>query len=144
MNNHHSWLSINTQLDHEDLGTFLREYNTLNLLLYELDIPHTRYTFSGGWEDFLANSLHVKCCIGGSPLTVIPGSTYPASTTADVVFGSTLLTDGELQTAIFDRGENILVRPDCLCPKMLSSWLTLLYAALLTPSTTESHVYVLY
>ena len=143
-NNYHSWYAINTHAAHVDLRAFMRECNTLSLHMYENDTPHLRFGFIGGWADFFADSLCIRCCVGSSPLTVIPGTAFASTSPVDFVFGSTLLSNCELAQSIFRRDEHVLLRREALSPKGKTDWFALVEIELLAPGPVHSCVFVLY
>ena len=143
-NNYHSWYAINTHAAHADLHAFMRECNTLSLHMYENDTPHLCFGFTGGWADFFADSLRIRCCVGSSPLTVTPGAAFGCTSPVDFVFGSTLLSNSELAQSIFRRDEHVLLRPEALSPKRKADWFGLIENELLAPGPVHSCVFVLY
>ena len=75
-NNFHSWYAINSAPDDHDLSVFFRECNSLHISLHQDNLLHLRYGLSGGWQDFLSNTLKINCCVGASPYTALPGAAY--------------------------------------------------------------------
>ena len=107
-------------------------------------MPNLSYRFTGGWANFFADSLRIRCCIGSSPVTVTPGAAYASATSGDYAFGGRLLSNSEFIRSIFRSGEHFLIRPEALSPKDKTEWFRLIENEQLTPGPVHSCVFVLY
>ena len=143
-NKYRSWYAINSHTAHADIHAFMRECNNLSLHLYQIDTPHLRVGFTGGWADFFADSLCIRCYAGTSRLTVTRGAAFASASPVHFVFGGTLLSNSEFTQSIFRRGEHVLVRPEALSPQEKAERFALVENELLAPGTVQSCVFVLY
>ena len=109
--NCHSWYDLNTNGQGADLKLFWRECNGLHIQLHARNTLHSSYTLTGGWEDFLYTDLQVRWCIGVTPLTAIPGTTFLPTTPVCNAFTCSGWAADDLLQHVQHHGQAIFWRP---------------------------------